>query len=141
MKSAPGIAFDYAPSRRIALAAALLTLLAVIATLASALPWPIRLAIAFAAGAYGYGSIRRQRPSRYRHIAYGIAGWRLVAVDGCERAARLVGHARIGPLLVLDFRLDDGDRFRAAFAGDNLDAERERRLLLLLARAEVLQES
>jgi len=141
MRSAPTIALDYAPSRHIATAVALVTVLAVAAALACALPWPARIAIALVAAAYGSWSIARHLRPRCRHIAFGAAGWRLLRDDHGEHAARLLRHARIGPVLTLEFRLDDGERFRAAFAGDNLDAERRRRLLLLLARAEVLQGS
>lgn len=141
MKSAPGIAIDYAPSRRIVVAVALVTALAVIAALACALPWPARIAIALGAAGHGGWSMARHLRPRYAHIAFGAAGWTLAAVEGDARGARLLRQARIGPLLTLDFRLDDGERFRAAFAGDNLDAEHRRRLVLLLARAEVLHGS
>jgi hypothetical protein len=141
MKSALAIAFDYVPSRRIVIAVALVTALAVIAALACALPWPARIAIALGAAGHGGWSIARHLRPRCTHIAFGAAGWRLLRDDRAEHAARLLRHARIGPLLTLDFRLEDGNRFRAAFAGDNLDAECRRRLTLLLARAEVLQGS
>lgn len=139
MKSAPSIGLDYAPSRRIALAIGLVATLAIIAALICALPWALRLAIAVAAAGYGFWSIRRQQQPAWRHIAYGAAGWSLLHHDGSEHAATLCRHARIGPLLTLDFKVDDGTRFRPVFAGDNLDAERERKLVLLLARAEVTQ--
>lgn len=143
MKSAPTINLDYVPSRQVAAATGAVAILALIAVAMCALPWWLRLLIGMVVAGIAAIGIRRQMRPAWRHIAYGASGWRLLGNDGAEYPAQLHHHAILGKVLTLDFRLDAGDRaagtrFRPLFAGDNIDAETRRRLLLLIGRAEVL---
>ncbi|MBX3700876.1 MAG: hypothetical protein KF903_07770 [Dokdonella sp.] len=132
MKSAPTIAFDYAPSRRLFAALALVTALATLAPWLSALGWPAcvtldMLVLGGAATAAG----RLRRP-RFRRIAHQAAGWVLLDRDGGERLAGLVDWRQLGDMVTLDWRVDRRRRFRIVLAPDNLDADTRRRLVLLL---------
>lgn len=143
MKSAPTISLDYVPSRQVAATTGAVAALAFIGVAMCALPWWLRLLVGIVvAGIAGIG-IRRQMQPAWRHIAYGASGWRLLGNDGAEYPVQLRHHAILGKLLTLDFRLDAGDRasskrFQPVFAGDNIDPDTRRRLLLLIGRAEVL---
>jgi len=139
MRSAPGIAFDYTPSRRIVAATAAIALAAVVAPWLSAVPIPACILCSTIAIAFAVGALRAFTRSRFRRVAWRAAGWTLVDAHGAEHAADLAAHVCIGPWLVLDFRLDRRRRFRALLGTDNLDRESHRRLVLLLARAEVAQ--
>jgi hypothetical protein len=139
MKSAPGIAFDYRPS------AAVVALTSVIVVAAAAAPWlsaawlPVKAAISIAALAFGARALGRFARAGFVRIAYRASGWVLVDSAGTEHAADLASHARHGPWIALDFRLDRKRRFRALLGPGNIDAETRRRLILLLSRAEVVQ--
>lgn len=138
MKSAPTIAFDYRPSRRIAVAAALVCIGAVVALWLSGLPLAARVPLSLAVLVSGACALRRHGKPRFRRIARRKSGWTLVdALDG-EHPATLAAHARLGNLLTLDFRHSAGQRFRPLLAPDNLDPDTRRRLILLLARADVV---
>jgi len=139
MRSAPAIAFDYRPSRRIAACAALACVAAAAAPWASALPLALRAGLCAAALAGGAASIARFLRPPFRRVALRAGGWVLVDAAGAERAARLHSHVRLGPLLVLDFRLAPRGRFRALLAPDNADADVRRRLVPMLARGEVVR--
>ena len=139
MKSAPPIAFDYRPSRAVIAATAAIVLAAALAPWFSSLPTVAcaglsALVIAMAAGAL----VRFARPGFVR-IAHGAAGWTLLDHGWREHPALLIGHRRLGPMLVLEWRHDRSARFRAVLVPDNLDAETRRRLVLLLARGEPAQ--
>ena len=139
MRSAPGIAFDYTPSRRIVAATVAIALAAAVSPWLSGVPVSIRLVLSIAAIVCVIGAVRAFLRARYRRIAWRAAGWTLVDAQGTEHAADLVAHVRLGPWLVLDFRVDRRRRFRAVLGTDNLDRDTHRRLVLLLARAEVAQ--
>ena len=141
MKSAPTIAFDCRPSRRIGLAAALMAVAAVLAVCASALPPAARGALALAAIGLAARALHAHLHPPFQRIAWRAAGWRLIDAAGQEQAALLLGHARIGGLLALDFRHGARARFRPLLLPDNLDAETRRRLILTLARGEVVHAS
>lgn len=136
MKSAPPIAFDYRPSRAVIVATVVIAAAAAVAPWLSSLP-PVAcaglsaLVLAFASGAL----VRFATPAFLR-ISHGAAGWTLIDGERGERPALLVGHRRVGAMLVLDWRYDRHTHFRAVFAPDNLDAELRRQLVLLLARGE-----
>jgi hypothetical protein len=134
-RSAPALAIDLRPSRRIAALAVLGTALAVAAPWASGMPLPARLALDLAVAACGGFAIRRFLAPAFTRLAFRESGWTLVDREGGEVPAVLRGHARLGPCIALDFVCDRRRRFRAVFAPDNLDADARRRLILVLARA------
>ena len=134
MKSAPTIAFDYRPSRRVGAALVLIALLACIAPwfsassrYASALLSLLVLGFAAHApsGLLGPRSVR---------LAPRADGCRLRDAPGHEQAALLCGHRHLGPLLTLDWRWAPRRRFRIVLTPDNLDADTRRRLIVLLRR-------
>jgi hypothetical protein len=135
MKSAPTIAFDHHPSRRIAGIALAVALAAALAPWLTDLALPARGLLSLLALAFAAFALRRYLQPAFRRIAHGAAGWVLVDEAGREHTATLHGHARLGALLTLDLRHARG-RFRVVLAPDNLDADTRRRLVLLLARAE-----
>jgi hypothetical protein len=137
MKSASATAFDYRPSAWLTAAAVLILCAALAAPWFSALPPAIALAISAAVPAIGVRSLRRFVRPPFRRIAYRASGWILVDANGVEKPALLRWHARLGAWISLDFELDHRRRFRAVLGPDNLDAETRRRLVLMLARAEV----
>lgn len=136
MKSAAPIAFDYRPSRTLAAALAGVALVAAAAPWASAAPTALRIALSFLAVAVAVAAARAYLAPRFRRIAHGAAGWRLVDAGGREQAALLVAHRRLGAAVMLDFRIGVRARFRVLLLPDNLDHETRRRLLLVLARGE-----
>jgi hypothetical protein len=137
MKSASAIAFDYRPSRWLALAAAAIVCAAIAAPWFSALPFAIRIALSVVVCALGAVSLLRFLHTPFRRIAYRASGWTLLDTSDREHTALLRSYARLGAWISLDFQLDRSRRFRAVLGPDNLDAETRRRLVLLLARAEV----
>ena len=139
MKSASAIAFDYRPSRWLAAAAVLILCAALAAPWFSGLPSAIKLALSAAACVLGIESLRRVLRAPFWRIAYRASGWTLVDAVGREKAALLRCHAQLGAWISLDFELDRRRRFHAVLGPDNLDAETRRRLVLMLARAEVAQ--
>jgi len=139
MKSAPTIAFDFRPSRGIAIAASVVVMTAVMAPWFSGLHWSVALALSTAALIIGVAALKRFTHTAFRRIAYQASGWKLVDVDEAEHAVDLMAHTRLGSWLVLDFRQARSRRFRAVLGPDNVDAETRRCLILLLARAEVAQ--
>jgi toxin CptA len=139
VKSAPTIAFDYRPSRGIAIAATVVVMAAVMAPWFTGLHWSVALALSTAALIIGMAALKRFTHTAFRRIAYQASGWKLVDADEVEYAVDLMAHTRLGIWLVLDFRQARDHRFRAVLGPDNVDAETRRRLILLLARAEVAQ--
>ena len=137
MRSAQGIAFDYTPSHRLAAATIAVACAAIVAPWLSGVPVYARFALSAAAIVCVIGALRGFARSRYRRIAWRALGWTLVDDNGTEHPADLVAHIRLGTWLVLDFRIDARRRFRAVLGSDNLDRDTRRRLVLLLARAEV----
>ncbi|MEP7043642.1 MAG: hypothetical protein ABI843_11305 [Dokdonella sp.] len=137
MKSAPTIAFDYRPSRWIAGAGCGVLALAVLAPSLTALPVIARIGVSLFALVAGACALRRHLLPRFRRIAWRASGWVLVDPAGEEHAALLISQAHLGALLALGFRYGPRARFRMVLAPDNLDAQTRRRLILLLARAEV----
>lgn len=134
MKSAPAIAFDYRPSRRLAFAAGGLAAMAIVALSVSGLPLLVRGVLAAIVVAYAGIGLRRFLAPPCVRIARDATGWRLVEPGGEAVAATLAGHVRRGPLLVLDFRVSGRPRFHAVLTPDMLDTDTRRRLVLILAR-------
>ncbi len=133
MKSASTIAFDYRPCRGVAIGIAGMTVLAMVAILASGLSVALKLLLAMAVLGYGILALQRQWRSATVRIARGAAGWRLVDTQGVESPVTLVDHVHRGVLLVLGFRKDGGPLQRFVLSPDNCDADLRRRLLLILA--------
>ncbi len=134
MKSAPAIAFDYRPSRRVAAAAATIAVLAIVAILASGIGTPARLVLIVAVSAHAAWSLRRFLATPFVRVTRDAGGWQLVTREDERLAASLRGHVRLGPLLVLEFAVPGRRPFRCVLAGDVIDTELRRRLLLVLAR-------
>jgi hypothetical protein len=137
MKSAPTIAFDYAPSRAVVLAGALVCAGAALAPWLSVLPVAACAGVSSAAAGFGAFALHSQWRTPFRRIACRASGWTLVDLADTEHEAILESHAQLGALMVLAFRHGPRARFRAVLGPDNLDAETRRRLVLLLARAEI----
>ncbi|MEO8010655.1 MAG: hypothetical protein ABI650_03315 [Dokdonella sp.] len=133
MKSAPTIAFDIAPSRRLAALALVIVLLAVIAVVLSGFAFAVRLAVAMAVVAAGAHALKRFLEPGYRRVARDSSGWQLVSDGGDALPATLVGYSRLGPFLVLEFLLGPDRRYRCVLTPDVIDADVRRRLLLILA--------
>ncbi|HET6546320.1 MAG TPA: hypothetical protein VFG55_06190 [Rhodanobacteraceae bacterium] len=138
MKSAVTIGFDYRPSIALTGAGACVVLLATAAVLASGMPLPLRAVLAPVVLLAGTRALWRFLRSPVRHVAHGLAGWTLVGGRGSAEAVTLRGHARIGALHALDFLQDSGKRARIVLTPDNLDADRRRRLRLILSRGDIL---
>lgn len=134
MKSAPAIAFDLRPSRRVGAAALAIVALAAIAPWLTDLPRSVVASSSVAALAFGAAALWRHAHPRFRRAAWRESGWTLVDREQGEHAAVLESHARLGALLALGFRTGPRARFRFLLAPDNLDADTRRRLILLLAR-------
>jgi hypothetical protein len=133
MKSAPAIAFDYAPSRLILGGVLLLGAFAVLAVLASGMATQLKALVAVLAAAYAGYAAKTFSTSSIRRIAHGEAGWLLVDRNGDEQAVELRHHVRRGNLLVLEFSASAQRVRRFVLTPDNIDAETRRRLLLVLA--------
>jgi len=134
MKSAPTIAFDYAPSRLVAATAFVVLVLAIVAPWSSALPAVACIALSLLAIGAGMFVIRAFRTPRFVRIAYRGDGWVLLDRGGAEHAALLRAHRHLGAFVTLDWRYARRARFRAVLAPDNLDAQTRRRLVVLLRR-------
>ena len=133
MKSAPGIAFDYRPSRRIAAIAGVIALLALFAVLKSGLDLSITVFLVVVVPVYAMFALHRFLEPPFVRVARDATGWQLYSRDGDSIAATLRGHVRLGALLVLDFSLPGRRRFHCVLASDAIDDELRRRLLLVLA--------
>lgn len=134
MKSAPTIAFDYRPSRRVAAALALIALLACLAPWCSAWPWYASLLLSLLTLALAAHAAHGLLHPRFVRVAHRADGWILCDTQGNEQAALLCSHRHLGPLLTLDWRWAPRRRFRIALTPDNLDADTRRRLIVLLRR-------
>ncbi len=138
MKSAPTIAFDYRPSRWIGAAAALVCVAAACAPWLSGLPWLACAALSLAASAFGAHALHRFWNPRFHRIAYRASGWLVLDAHDTEHAAVLESHAHLGISLALGFRTGPRSRQRVVLTPDNLDVQSRRRLVLMLARAEIV---
>ena len=133
MKSAPAIAFDYRPCRGIAIAISVVTLLAMIAILASGLAAALKLSGAMAVLGYGIWAFKRHWWPVTARIARGEGGWLLVDREGVQSPVALVEHVQRGFLFVLGFRRFSGAVQRFVLTPDNCDMDLRRRLLLVVA--------
>lgn len=136
MKSAPAIAFDHRPSRRVAAGVVAIALLALVAVALSGIdPW-IRLTVGFAACGYAVLALWRFLATPARRVAWHEAGhWRILDADGQERVAELQHAVVRGAWIALTLRRTDGRRVALVLAPDNCTADVRRRLRIRLARA------
>jgi len=136
MKSAPEIAFDYQPSRLLAMAMVGMTVLAVVAAMLNGLALQWRVLPASLASTLGAFVLFRHYRPRFVRIAHGAGGWFLIDRHGKEHPANLMAHVRRGVLLVLEFGGELLPVTRIVLASDNCDADLRRRLILVLAAGE-----
>jgi len=136
MKSAPAIAFDYVPSRRLAAAIVMIALLAMLAVAFAGVATWVQLALACTLVAYAAHALRRHLRAATRRAAWHEAGhWRIALVDGEERVAELRHAVARAGWLVLTLRAGNGERVVLILGPDNSDADVRRRLRVRLARA------
>lgn len=141
MKSAPAIAFDYQPSRLLALAVVGMMALAIVSAMLNGLALPWRLLLALLAAAAGIAVLFRHLRPAFVCIAHGAGGWTLVDGQGDDHPASLLAHVHRGGLLVLEFGVESLPPTRFILAPDNCDADMRRRLLLILAAGEPKQQA
>ena len=136
MKSAAAIAFDYRPSRWIAVAIVLIAMLAVLAVALSGVALAWKVALACVACAYAAWSLDRfLRANNIRRAAWQQAGhWRVVDTNGNEFVAELDSGIVRGAWIVLRLRRTDGRRVTMILGPDNSDVDTRRRLRIQLAR-------
>ena len=136
MKSAPAIAFDYRPSRWLAIAIVLVALLALIALALSGIDLWMKLVIGCVACIYAGYALWRFLYAPARRVAWHAAGhWRVADIDGDEHVAELQHAVVRGDWIVLTLRHSNGERVPLVLAPDNCDVDIRRRLRVRLARA------
>lgn len=134
MKSAPAIAFDYTPSRRLAAALAGVVLLAIVAIAFCGLVVRLKAVLVIATGAYAAWSLRDFLHPPFGHIAWHAAGhWRVRDRAGNERAAEVVHASVRGALIVLVLRVGPKRKIALPLFTDNCAAETHRQLRIRLA--------
>ena len=134
MKSAPALTFDLVPSRRIALAATLVVVLAFVALATSGLPTPLKILLAAVVDVHAMVSLRRFLAPRWVRMARDATGWQLADRQRDAVVVELRRHSRRGPIIALEFKLPGGQRFRGIIDRVAVDADAWRRLVLVLAR-------
>ncbi|HJU38317.1 MAG TPA: protein YgfX [Tahibacter sp.] len=133
MKSAPAIAFECAPSRRVEQALLAVMVLALVASMLSAAPWPgivcglVVIGVVFA--------ISRHRAVGRWRVAWRDDGtWGVADARSNASEATLAHWSRIGHCVVLRLRLAGSRRLTLWLLPDNVDADTRRRLVVRLAR-------
>lgn len=134
MKSAPTIAFDYAPSLLLLAALCVVGSAAAFAPWLSALPLPACMALSLLALAVAAFSARSLWHPPFVRVGYRGDGWVLLDAGGNEHAAVLHSYRHLGAFVALDWSHARRARFRIVLAPDNADADTRRRLVLLLRR-------
>ncbi|HNR92926.1 MAG TPA: hypothetical protein PKO41_10955 [Dokdonella sp.] len=134
MKSAPAIALDLVPSRRLALGAVVVVVLALLAIAASALPVWLGLVLAIGLVIHAIVTLRRFLSPRWSRLARDSGGWQLADREHETAVAELRHHARLGPLVVLAFDVPGHRAFRFVVDRVAVNADDWRRLVLTLAR-------
>jgi toxin CptA len=139
MKSVPAIAFDYRPSRRLLLAVAAGTALAVVSILVCGLSlWP-KLGQALLTAIYAAWSAWRLWHPQFVQIAWHSAGhWRLRDAQGREHPGELAHATVLGVLIILAMRTHGKRTSTFVLLPDNCDDETRRKLRVRLARADSL---
>ena len=118
MKSAPGIAFDYAPSRLVSAALCVFAALAATTPWLSALPVVTCTVLSLSAIVAAAMAARSLRSPPFVRIAYRGDGWVLIDRAGVEHAALLRAHRHLGAFVTLDWRCAPRTRFRVVLAPD-----------------------
>lgn len=140
MTSAPGIGFEYRPSRWLP---RLLSSLAVVTLLAIAtcgLPWWLKLPLAVLALLLVLRAVRRHRASPV--TAAGCSGegdWRLRFADHTDVPASLASFRVLGACILLRLRTAAPGEQVLLLAPDNSDADIRRRLRMRLATIQAEQ--
>ncbi len=136
MKSAPAIAFDYAPSRWLAAAIVAVALLALVSAALTGVNAWLKLTIGCAVVGYTAHALRCHFSASICRVAWQEAGhWKIAHADGQERVADLQQAVVRGGWLVLTLRVGNGERVALILGPDNSDADVRRRLRVRLARA------
>ena len=137
MKSAPAIAFEYRPSRLLALAIVMLTLLALMALALCGLAWWIKLPLAGCAIVYATFSLSRFWRTPPIKVTWHTAGhWLIFGLRDQETVAEL-DHAVVhAGFIVLTLRCNDGKRLRLPLSPDICDPDTRRWLRVRLARSQ-----
>ena len=137
MKSARAIAFEFRPSRRVALAVCAVAALAIAGLCMTALAWWIEAVLGGVAALYAGLALRRFLAAPTRRAAWFEAGhWRLADAAGSETSAELEHAIVRGPWIILQLRRSDRRIVRMLLAPDNSSAEDRRRLRVRIARGE-----
>lgn len=100
---------------------------------------PACVALSSAVVAYGAYALYRFWNPRFQRVAYRASGWLLLDAQGTDHPAILQSHAHHGRVLALGFRVGPRELLRVVLTPDNLDTDSRRRLILMLARAEIVQ--
>lgn len=136
MKSAPAIAFDYRPSRLLALALIGVALFALVAIVLCGLEVWIKVLLLGVTLAYAARTLHAFRRAPFGHVTWHAAGhWRVRDADGNEHVAEFLGGTVLGRLIVLNLRTGPKRRVALPLLPDNCDAEMHRRLRVRLAVA------
>jgi toxin CptA len=139
MKSAPAIAFDYAPSRWLLAALIAVTGLALLAIALSGIPRWSKGVLAAAACAYAGRAYAGLRKAPVRRCAWYESGhWRVRDASGQEFEASLRQASVRGACIVLRLHSALGRSSSLVLLPDNCDADTRRRLRVRLARADSL---
>ena len=132
MRSAPAISFELRRSRQLIAATITMAGLAVLSIAISAVAFWLKIVLMAGVVLATGRAVQHLIAPRWRRISHGQGGWQVQDVNGETRVADLHHHARLGNLIVLDFRRD-GVRWNCLIAADAIDADTRRRLLLTLA--------
>jgi toxin CptA len=136
MKSAPAIAIDYRPSRRLAAAIGVVAVAATIALALSGMSLGFKLALGAGACAYAAFELCRFLLAAPRRAVWHAAGhWRILDGDGVEHTAELAGSVVRGDWIVLRLRRHNRAITALILAPDNSDADLRRQLRVRLAHA------
>lgn len=136
MKSAPVIAFEYRPSRWLAMTVVVLTVLALIALAVCGMPLWMKLPIAVCALTYAAICLTRfWRVSPIEVTWYSAGHWGISGMHDDETVAEL-DHAIVqAGWIVLTLRRTNGERLRLPLSPDVCDRDTRRRLQVRLARS------
>ena len=136
MRSAPAIAFDYRPSRRLQAAIVGVALLAGISIALSALPLALGAALMLAVAIYAAIALWQLRRNAGWRVGWHDAGhWSVTREGGAAQTAELRDASVRGDWIVLRLRLGDGRVLPLVLAADNSDTDLRRRLRVRLAGA------
>lgn len=138
MRTAPAVAFEYHPSRVLAIATLAVSLLAAWAVAISGAPRGWRLALMLLVVLYGAFSLARLLQPRVRSVLWRVDGTVELVLrdrtpeDGGAALATIQGARVVGPLIVLALRWPPRGSATVWLLPDNLDADTRRRLRMRL---------